>query len=119
MRFRFINQLVYIALIFAVFVCFGCFETDQIPDILTPDPQDTDVMTPEPPVETMPEPTMETTPEPTMETTPEPEPLDPGKGLAIGTTAPAFSLPDAEGNIVSLSDYAGKVIVVQFYSTGT
>lgn len=111
MRIKLINQLVYIALIFAVFLCFGCFETDQIGDLLTPDSQDTDVMTPEQ--------TMETTPEPPMETTPEPEPLDPGKGLAIGATAPAFSLPDADGNIVSLSDYAGKVIVVQFYSTGT
>jgi len=111
MRFRFINRLVYIALIFAVFLCFGCFETNQIGDILTPDPQDTDIMTPELPVET--------TPEPPMETTPEPEPLDPGEGLAIGATAPAFSLPDADGNIVSLSDYAGKVIAVQFYSTGT
>lgn len=103
MRIKLINQLVYIALIFAVFLCFGCFETDQIGDLLTPDPQDTDVITPEP----------------TMETTPEPEPLDPGEGLAVGATAPAFSLPDADGNIVSLSDYAGKVIVVQFYSTGT
>lgn len=103
MRIKLINQLVYIALIFAVLMCFGCFETDQIGDLLTPDPQDTDVITPEP----------------TMETTPEPEPLDPGEGLAIGATAPAFSLPDGDGNIVSLSDYAGKVIVVQFYSTGT
>ncbi len=111
MRIKVINRLVYIALIFAVFLCFGCFETDQIGDLLTPDPQDTDIMTPEP--------TMETTPEQTMETTPEPDPLGPGEGLAIGATAPAFSLPDADGNIVSLSDYAGKVIVIQFYSTGT
>ncbi len=103
MKIKFINQLVYIALIFAVFMCFGCFETDQIGDLLTPDPQDTDVMTPEPP----------------METTPEPEPLDPGEGLAIGTTAPAFSLPDADGNTVSLSNYAGQKVVIQFYSTGT
>lgn len=103
MRIKSINQLVYIALIFAVFLCFGCFETDQIGDLLTHDPQDTDIITPEP----------------TMETTPEPEPLDPGEGLAVGATAPAFSLPDADANIVSLSDYAGKVIVVQFYSTGT
>ena len=102
MRFRFINQLVYIALIFAVFLCFGCFETDQIGDLLTHDPQDTDVMTPEQ----------------TMETTPEPEPLDPGEGLAIGATAPAFSLPDADGNLVSLSNYAGQKVALLFYATG-
>ncbi|MCE2402771.1 redoxin domain-containing protein [Candidatus Poribacteria bacterium] len=102
MRIKFINQLVYIALIFSVLMCFGCLETDEIADVLTPDPQDTNVMTPEPP----------------METTPEPEPLDPGEGLAIGATAPAFSLPDADGNTVMLSDYAGQKVVIQFYSTG-
>ncbi len=95
MRIKFINQLVYIALIFTVFICFGCFETDQIGDLLTLDPQDTDVMTPEP------------------------DPLPPGEGLAVGATAPAFSLPDADGNTVSLSNYAGQIIVIQFYSTGS
>ena len=95
MKIKFINQLVYIVLIFAVFMCFGCFETDQISDVLTQIPEDTDVMTPEP------------------------EPLDPGEGLAIGATAPAFSLPDADGNTVLLSDYAGQKIVLVFYATGT
>jgi peroxiredoxin len=28
--------------------------------------------------------------------------------LPLGTSAPEFSLPDTEGNLVSLSDYAGK-----------
>jgi peroxiredoxin len=28
--------------------------------------------------------------------------------LPLGTQAPPFSLPDTEGNTVSLSDYAGK-----------
>jgi peroxiredoxin len=28
--------------------------------------------------------------------------------LPLGTQAPAFSLPDTEGNLVSLNDYAGK-----------
>ena len=93
MRIKFMNQFVYISLIFAMLMCFGCLETDQIADVITA--------------------------EPPVDTTPEPDPLPPGTGLAIGATAPAFSLPDADGNIVSLSDYAGKVIVVQFYSTGT
>jgi hypothetical protein len=95
MRTKFINQLVYIALITVVLLSFGCFETDQITEVLTQVPQDTAVMTPEP------------------------DPLDPGEGLAVGATAPTFSLPDADGNLVSLSDYAGQMIVIQFYSTGT
>ncbi|MDY6869480.1 MAG: thioredoxin-dependent thiol peroxidase [Actinomycetota bacterium] len=35
--------------------------------------------------------------------------------LAVGDTAPAFSLPDADGNIVSLSDYKGRKVIVYFY----
>lgn len=35
--------------------------------------------------------------------------------LAVGDTAPAFSLPDADGNTVSLSDYKGRKVVVYFY----
>lgn len=35
--------------------------------------------------------------------------------LAIGTKAPDFTLPDKDGNIVSLSDYAGKKVVLYFY----
>ena len=30
--------------------------------------------------------------------------------LEIGTKAPAFTLPDKDGNLVSLSDFAGKKI---------
>ncbi|MET4048850.1 peroxiredoxin [Rhodococcus sp. 1163] len=37
------------------------------------------------------------------------------KKLEPGDTAPAFTLPDADGNDVSLSDYAGKKVVVYFY----
>ena len=47
------------------------------------------------------------------------DPLPPGEGLSIGETAPAFSLPDADGNLVALSKYAGQKVVIQFYSTGT
>ncbi|MGB3443680.1 MAG: thioredoxin-dependent thiol peroxidase [Actinophytocola sp.] len=40
--------------------------------------------------------------------------------LAEGDAAPAFTLPDAGGDQVSLSDYLGKHVVVYFYpSAGT
>lgn len=35
--------------------------------------------------------------------------------LNPGDTAPAFSLPDANGQTVSLSDYAGQKVIVYFY----
>lgn len=35
--------------------------------------------------------------------------------LQPGDTAPAFTLPDADGNPVSLSDYAGRRVIVYFY----
>jgi peroxiredoxin Q/BCP len=35
--------------------------------------------------------------------------------LAPGDKAPAFSLPDADGNNVSLADYRGRRVVVYFY----
>jgi peroxiredoxin Q/BCP len=35
--------------------------------------------------------------------------------LAVGDTAPAFRLPDADGNTVSLSDYKGRKVIVYFY----
>ncbi|MGE2733065.1 thioredoxin-dependent thiol peroxidase [Mycolicibacterium vaccae] len=35
--------------------------------------------------------------------------------LQAGDTAPDFSLPDADGNTVSLSDYKGRKVVVYFY----
>lgn len=35
--------------------------------------------------------------------------------LAVGDAAPAFTLPDAEGNDVSLSDYLGRKVIVYFY----
>jgi peroxiredoxin Q/BCP len=35
--------------------------------------------------------------------------------LAPGDKAPAFSLPDADGNKVSLADYRGRRVVVYFY----
>ena len=41
--------------------------------------------------------------------------------LAIGDNAPAFTLPNQNGDKVSLSDFAGKRVVFWFYpraSTG-
>ena len=35
--------------------------------------------------------------------------------LEIGTKAPAFTLPDQNGNMHSLSDYAGKKVILYFY----
>jgi peroxiredoxin Q/BCP len=35
--------------------------------------------------------------------------------LDVGDTAPAFSLPDADGNTVKLSDYKGRKVIVYFY----
>src|SRR5699024_8861623 len=39
----------------------------------------------------------------------------PADRLTAGDTAPAFTLPDADGNEVSLSDYRGRKVVVYFY----
>jgi len=36
-------------------------------------------------------------------------------GLPVGTTAPDFALPDAEGKMVLLSDFRGKPVVLAFY----
>lgn len=35
--------------------------------------------------------------------------------LEAGTKAPAFTLPNKDGNPVSLSDFAGRTVVVYFY----
>jgi peroxiredoxin Q/BCP len=35
--------------------------------------------------------------------------------LQVGDKAPAFSLPDADGNTVALSDFAGRKVIVYFY----
>jgi peroxiredoxin Q/BCP len=35
--------------------------------------------------------------------------------LAVGDKAPAFSLSDADGNTVKLSDYEGRKVIVYFY----
>ena len=35
--------------------------------------------------------------------------------LEVGDKAPAFSLTDADGNTVKLSDYKGRKVIVYFY----
>lgn len=35
--------------------------------------------------------------------------------LEVGTKAPKFSLPDKYGNVVNLSDFMGKKVVLYFY----
>lgn len=35
--------------------------------------------------------------------------------LEVGTKAPDFTLPDKDGNLVSLSDFIGKKVVLYFY----
>ncbi|MBD5148167.1 MAG: thioredoxin-dependent thiol peroxidase [Oscillibacter sp.] len=35
--------------------------------------------------------------------------------LEVGTKAPEFTLPDKDGNPISLSDFAGKKVVLYFY----
>ena len=35
--------------------------------------------------------------------------------LEVGTKAPDFTLPDKDGNSVSLTDFAGKKVVLYFY----
>ena len=41
--------------------------------------------------------------------------LAPMSKLKVGDAAPSFSLPDADGTLVSLSDYAGRRVIVYFY----
>ncbi len=41
--------------------------------------------------------------------------METNKLLEVGAKAPDFTLQDAEGNSVSLSDFAGKKVVLYFY----
>ena len=38
------------------------------------------------------------------------------EGLEVGTKAPDFTLPNAEGRVVSLKDFAGKKVLLEFSS---
>ena len=35
--------------------------------------------------------------------------------LEVGMKAPQFTLPDKDGNLISLSDFLGKTVVLYFY----
>ena len=41
--------------------------------------------------------------------------MPPTPRLAVGDKAPAFSLPDADGNTVKLGDFKGRKVIVYFY----
>ena len=99
MKLKRINYFAYGILIVSTIVCLACL--DSVDVVITETPTDT---------------TEETTETPTVT---QPDPLPAGQGLAAGTTAPDFSLPDAGNNTVSLSDYAGQIVVIQFFSTST
>ena len=45
--------------------------------------------------------------------------MPPTPRLKAGDKAPAFSLPDADGNTVKLSDYKGRKVIVYFYSAAS
>ena len=47
-----------------------------------------------------------------------PEQLPEGDGLAIGLKAPDFNLPDSDGEMIALADYAGKQKVVLVFDRG-
>ena len=47
-----------------------------------------------------------------------PEQLPEGDGLAVGLKAPDFNLPDSDGEIIALADYAGKKKVVLVFDRG-
>ncbi len=89
MNSKHINKIIYSATLIVVFTFMACLSSDNLNNILSQIPEE------EPEVETLPT----------------------GEGLAIGATAPAFSLQDADGNIHKLSDYAGQKVVLVFFAT--
>ncbi len=88
MKNKLINELAYIALIAVTLMCFACLDSEIVTDITIPNPAD-DIV----------------------------EQLALGEGLAIGATAPEFSLPDGDGNLHSLSDYVDQKVVLVFFAT--
>jgi len=74
---------------------------------LTPTP--TSTLTPTPTNTPMPTPTSTLTPTPTATPTPTPSP--------VLTPAPAFTLTDLDGKQVSLSDFRGKNVFINFWAT--
>src|SRR5688572_26440896 len=50
-----------------------------------------------------------------VSTTPQGDRTEMSERLQPGDTAPAFTLPDADGNEVSLADHKGRKVIVYFY----
>jgi len=48
---------------------------------------------------------------------PEPEPAESVKAIAVGSMAPDFTALDSSGNEVKLSNYRGKVVLLDFWAT--
>ncbi|HIE28687.1 TPA: redoxin domain-containing protein [Candidatus Poribacteria bacterium] len=48
-----------------------------------------------------------------------PEPSEPIIGNEVGNQAPEFSLPDENGNLVSLSDYKDNNNIILLFHTGS
>ena len=90
MKSRLITRLAYGLLTTIAVMCLACGEVERAPQVTTP---------------TLP-----------GEST---EELSLGQGLPLGATAPAFSLPDGEGNFHALAEYRGQKVVLVFYRTGT
>lgn len=87
---RLINGLAFVTLIAMALIGFGCLDTNMLPEDILTDLQ-----------------------EPTF------DPLPAGEGLSIGETAPAFSLPDADGNLHALSNFEGKKVALVFFATSS
>jgi hypothetical protein len=85
-----INERAGVVLFTAVLMCFACMKANGVSEAGSADPQED-----------------------------QSGQLPPGQGLAIGVDAPAFSLPDGEGNSHAFADHKGKEVVLVFYRTGT
>ncbi|MBI4954725.1 MAG: redoxin domain-containing protein [Myxococcales bacterium] len=47
-----------------------------------------------------------------------PQPLAPTGSAALGQAAPDFALPDLDGQLVRLSDFRGKAVVLEWFNPG-
>ena len=61
------------------------------------------------------EPAASPVPPPAAGSTPPAGPEQPDEGLAIGQTAPEITGADQDGTQFKLSDYRGKVVVIDFW----
>ena len=82
----------------------------------SPTPQPTPSPTPSPTPQPTPSPTPSPTPQPTPSPTPSPTP-QPTQGTRVGNLAPDFELPNLNGQSVSLSDFRGKPVLVNFWAS--